>query len=337
MVIKYLGSKRRLLPVLAGLLDELGPLSTAADLFAGTTRVGRLLKRRGLHVHSNDTSASSEVLGRAAIATDAREVDRAALAALLDDLQHTPPGPGWFTRLYAEEARYLHPDNAGRIEAIRARIERELPDEPLRSLALASLLVAADRVDSTTGLQMAYLKSWAPRALQPLRLALPELLDGPGSVSRQDAALCARELPAVDLAYLDPPYNQHSYLGNYHVWETLVLFDEPETYGVARKRADVRTRKSPWNSRRRIRGAFAELLDAVDARWIVVSFSDEGFLAAEEIETLLATRGPVRTVEVPDHPRYVGARIGIHNPAGEKVGTVGHLTNTECLFVVETS
>ena len=33
------------------------------------------------------------------------------------------------------------------------------------------------------------------------------------------------------------------------------------------------------------------------------------------------------------HGRYVGAKIGIHNPRGERVGTVGHLTNVEHLFI----
>ena len=34
-----------------------------------------------------------------------------------------------------------------------------------------------------------------------------------------------------------------------------------------------------------------------------------------------------------DFKRYVGAQIGIHNPAGERVGSVSHLRNTEWLFV----
>ena len=34
-----------------------------------------------------------------------------------------------------------------------------------------------------------------------------------------------------------------------------------------------------------------------------------------------------------DSKRYVGAQIGIHNPAGEKVGTVGRLRNVEYLLV----
>ncbi len=334
MTIKYIGSKRLLVPHIEALVSELPGVETVADLFTGTTRVAQALKRRGLRVHANDVLAHGEVLARASIATDGDTVDPFALRALLDDLQATPPEPGYFTRTFCEEARFLHPDNGARVDAIRARIGRELPDEPLRSLALASLLLGADRVDSTTGVQMAYLKRWAPRALRPLELPTPTLIPGPGGVSRTDAAECARRLGPVDLAYLDPPYNQHSYLGNYHVWETLLRGDEPEAYGKARKRVDCRTRKSPWNSTRRIRGALDELLEAVDARWLLVSFNDEGALTTREIHERLATRGEVRRVDV-EHPRYVGARIGIHNPKGEKVGTVGRTRNTECLFLVE--
>jgi len=53
---------------------------------------------------------------------------------------------------------------------------------------------------------------------------------------------------------------------------------------------------------------------------------------ADEIEALLAGRGHVGAVAVP-RPRYVGARIGIHDPSGRRVGTVSHLSNTEHLFV----
>ena len=34
-----------------------------------------------------------------------------------------------------------------------------------------------------------------------------------------------------------------------------------------------------------------------------------------------------------DSKRYVGAQIGIHNPAGEKVGEVGHLRNLEYVVI----
>ena len=47
---------------------------------------------------------------------------------------------------------------------------------------------------------------------------------------------------------------------------------------------------------------------------------------------LLRPRGYVGVVAV-DHKRYVGARIGIYNPSGERVGKVSHVDNKELFFV----
>ena len=41
----------------------------------------------------------------------------------------------------------------------------------------------------------------------------------------------------------------------------------------------------------------------------------------------------MRAVTV-ERPRYVGARIGIHDPSGNRVGTVSHVRNRETLWVV---
>ena len=46
---------------------------------------------------------------------------------------------------------------------------------------LTSLIEAADRVDSTTGVQMAYVKQWATRSHKDLELRLPELIAGSGT------------------------------------------------------------------------------------------------------------------------------------------------------------
>jgi adenine-specific DNA-methyltransferase len=180
---------------------------------------------------------------------------------------------------------------------------------------------------------MAYLKQWSARSANPLRLRLPELLPGAGSASCLEALEAADRFEA-DVAYLDPPYNQHSYLGNYHVWETLVRGDEPEVYGVACKRIDVRERGSAFNRRGLMEQAFSNVLERVRARRLVVSFSDEGFLTLPRLRELLARRGDVHEVSVA-HPRYIGHRLGVYNPQGEKVGTPGAAKNREHLFVVE--
>ncbi len=309
-----------------------GKPRTALDLFSGTSRVGHALKREGVRVHANDHNEYAHVLAGCYVAADARRWQVAA-ERLIAELDRLPGRAGWFTETYAVRSRYLQPSNAARAEAIRARIAALALPPGLQAVALTSLVEAADRVDSTVGLQMAYLKAWSARSAQPLRLRVPELLAGEGSASCLDAIEAAEQFEA-DVAYLDPPYNQHSYLGNYHVWETLVRFDEPEVYGVACKRADVRERGSAFNRRGSMERAFGAVLERVRARRLVVSFNDEGYLSLERLRELLAARGDVREVSV-EHPRYIGHRLGVYNPQGEKVGTPGPSRNREHLFVVE--
>ena len=79
--------------------------------------------------------------------------------------------------------------------------------------------------------------------------------------------------------------------------------------------------------------ALCEVIDAVDARTLLVSFNDEGFVSEEELVAMLAAHGEVAVARF-DYKRYVGAQIGIHNPDGERVGSVGKLRNRELLFAV---
>ncbi len=330
-MIKYLGSKRTLVPVIGAVASAL-PARSAVDLFAGTTRVGQELRRRGLAVVSNDVTAFSQAFGLAYIAAGA-EVDRDRLRRLLARLAALPPLDGYVTETFCRASRYFRPENGMRIDAVRAGIDRLELDPVERGLLLTSLVEAADRVDSTCGVQMAYLKRWAARASNRLELREPEPIAGPpGTVDCADANDLAPTLAGIDLAYLDPPYNQHSYLGNYHVWETLVRGDEPDHYGVACKRADCRTRRSAYNSRRDAWAALDDLLGRLATPWVVVSLSDEGFHDPAAVEERLRGRGHVGVLHV-DFKRYVGAQIGIHNPAGERVGRVSHLRNTEWILV----
>ncbi len=156
------------------------------------------------------------------------------------------------TETFCRRSRFFQPFNGERIDAIRDGIERDFVGHPLHPILLTSLIEAADRVDSTTGVQMAYVKQWAPRSFNHLELRVPELMLGTGTAVRGDACELARCLGHFDVAYLDPPYNQHRYFTNYHVWETLVAWDAPEHYGVACKRVDARDEatKSVFNSKR---------------------------------------------------------------------------------------
>ena len=329
-VIKYLGSKRVLLPRILQQIEPLPKVRRVLDLFSGTARVGHALKARGYQVHANDHNAYAATLATCYVQAD-RNLWVAPAERLIAELNLLSGAPGWFTETFCVRSRYLQPNNGERVDAIRERIARLALEPELEAIVLVSLMEAADRVDSTTGVQMAYLKRWAARSYHPLRLRMPEVLAGTGSASCLEAVEAAARTEA-DLAYLDPPYNQHSYLGNYHVWESLVRWDKPEVYGIAMKRTDVRERPSAFNRRTEIEEALRAVVLSVRARWLLVSFSDEGHLSPETVEKMLCERGEVRRFEIP-YRRYVGHQIGIYNPEGVKVGTPGHGRNCEMLFL----
>lgn len=334
-MIKYLGSKRLFVPLITEVVAGLGDVRSVVDLFSGTSRVGHALKARGYRVLANDHNAYARALAGCYVRADAEDVSREA-AQLVGEFNAMPGKAGYFTETFCVRSRFFQPKNGERVDAIREAIAAKGLRPALEDVMLVSLMEAADRVDSTTGVQMAYLEDWAPRASKDLELRVPEVLPrarhGQGEAHQLDALDAAARLEA-DLFYLDPPYNQHKYLGNYHAWESLVRWDKPEVYGVACKRVDCRERGSAFNSRPRAFDALRRVVATARCRYLLVSFSDEGFVSREELEALLATRGEVTVLER-DYKRYVGAQIGIYNPRGEKVGKAGKLRNREYLFLV---
>lgn len=334
-MIKYLGSKRTLLPSLVQILRGFPEFRSVADVFAGTSRVGHAFKGAGLKVVANDHNAYAHCLAECYVGTDLEDVERDA-ELLIRELNGMKGRAGYFTQTFCVDSRFFQPHNGERIDAIRDEIDRKGLEPGLRSVVMTSLMEAADRVDSTCGLQMAYVKQWAPRAFNPLVLRMPAVLPavphGRCQALRMDANLAVREMD-VDVAYIDPPYNQHSYLGNYHIWESLVLWDKPEVYGVARKRVDCRERKSDYNSKRLHQTVFEDLVAGVSAPLLLVSFNNEGYQSRPDMERLLAAHGKVFVI-AKDFKRYVGAQIGVYNPDGDKVGTVSHLRNEEYIYLV---
>ena len=328
-MIKYLGSKRRLVPALTELFERSGA-TTALDLFTGTTRVAQAFKDAGGTVTAVDTARYSEVFGRTWIETDADTFDHAGLAEAIAELNALPGVPGYVTDTFCVQSRFFQPHNGERIDSIREAIARDHAGTALEPVLLTSLLLAADKVDSTAGLQMAYIKQWAPRSYKPLALLAPALLPGTGTFVRGDAVDVAGGLGRFDLAYLDPPYNQHRYFTNYHVWETIVAWDHPEHYGVACKRIDARDddTKSVFNRKREMPEALRRTIAAVDAEVVVVSYNDESWVELDELRQMCSVHGEVVALAF-DSKRYIGSQIGIHDPSGNKVGEVSHTRNLE--------
>ena len=173
-MIKYLGSKRTLLPEIVATVARIEGARSVLDLFSGTARVGHALKRAGYRVLSNDHNAYAHTLAACYVEADREDVVADA-ERLIAELNRLPGAAGYFTETFCVKARFFQEKNGARVDAIREEIERKSLSPELRAVLLVSLMEAADRVDSTTGLQMAYLKQWAPRSANELALRRPDV------------------------------------------------------------------------------------------------------------------------------------------------------------------
>src|SRR5688572_32995514 len=100
MPVKYLGSKRVLLPLVLRAIESLAPRGTVLDLFSGTARVGHALKARGYRVLANDHTAFAETFARCYVEADVGDL-AAEVEPLLQELDRLPGCHGWFTETYA--------------------------------------------------------------------------------------------------------------------------------------------------------------------------------------------------------------------------------------------
>ena len=323
--MRYIGNKTRLIPFLLEAVDGLGtPPGVACDPFAGTASVARALKSRGWRVHAGDLMASSYALQVARVELDRTPRFRAGLIdaedsrsgggarvsykKLLAWLDQLPAKSGFLTEHFtpagqsgAEHGRmYFTPENAQRIDTMREVIsewkDAGLVDRPREQLLIATLIEAADRVANTTGVYASFVKSWQPNAGRPLELRplspVSAATSRGSSAFRGAAKELARRVGAVDLAYLDPPYNERQYPAYYHLPELLAEgWDPPPPLRGKTGLIPDEDRRSGWCRRATCESALHELLGALDARHILLSYNDEGLLSVEQIESALREAG----------------------------------------------
>ena len=354
--IKYAGSKLKLLPHILQLAQKTDA-KTVLDGFSGTTRVSQAFAKTGYRVLCNDIAAWSEVFG---VCYLLNRKGRSDYIQLIKHLNTLLPTDGWFTAHYGGSPTAAQADglkkpwqihNTRKLDAIREEIDRLDLTKVERAVALTSLILALDRVDSTLGHFASYLKEWSPRSFNELTLEVPNIFctDAQHEVSRQDIFELVSE-KAVDLAYYDPPYGSNNekmppsrvrYASYYHLWSTVCLNDKPELFGKALRRKDTSDtlassvfeefRRNDHTGRFIAVEAIERLIRNTRARWIILSYSSEGRATAGELNEILRDNGSlVKVVEI-DYKRNVMAEMKLTHDWVRNADK----PNREFLFLIE--
>jgi len=292
------------------------------DAFSGSGVVSRYFKAHATYLASNDIEDFAAVAARCYL-RNRSDVDMQALREIFDDLNRRVDSdgfaPGSIEELYAprdddhitsQDRAFYTRRNARRLDNYRRLLESVDPE--LRDMVLGPLLSEASVHANTAGVFKGFYKDRQTRigrfggsnsdALKrikgEIRLEVPVLsrFECEVEVCQQDANAAVREIHDLDLAYFDPPYNQHPYGSNYFMLNLLVHYKRP-THISHVSGIPVDWRRSNYNIRSRCLPALRDLLQAVDAKFILLSFNDEGFIRPDTMRQLLGEVGHVQVIE----------------------------------------
>jgi len=337
-LIPYIGNKRKLLHLIGEALRSTGCQGgTFVDLFTGSTVVARWAKTAGFRVIANDWEPYSCEIARGTVAlnTPPAFVALGGMDRVFGHLNSLPPLHG-YVAAHLCPADDEHPDvarermfftraNGERIDAMREQLAGWEAEGKVsaheRAYILTALIYATSYASNTSGVFKGFHRGWGGKtstALYRIRgkltLVPPVLFDnGLANLAlREDAQKIAGDLARIadgrpDIVYIDPPYNQHPYGSNYHVLNTVALWDKPplspgiRSGGKVRDKSAIRKdwrtqRRSPYNSQSEALPAFQRLIDSVQARWVLVSYSTDGNMPLREMLSLLASRGDLHVV-----------------------------------------
>lgn len=348
--IRYLGSKRKLADFIDQFIaDKCNDIKTAIDVFTGTTRIAQVLRTfqpDGIKTYTSDLSWASDAYAHAFV----HNKENSHLQCYIDKLNNIKGHEGWISKNYCDvlgqdkktKVRVWTPENGNKADAIRDYIETYNLEHWEKMTLITSLIFALNRVDNTSGFQETYLKEWQKKCFDNLRLELPPLLWHPlirelppiGKHFIGDALQI--DYPEADLAYLDPPYNERDYSTYYHIWDSIVRWDKPEVGLATNRRIDRiashdnydTSLDSPWYSKSTAKVALGNLIDRLKVKYVIISYSNEGFISVEDLEELCYSKGEVDITKV-DYDRYIlSSEI-------RKGGDIPIKKNQELLFLIK--
>lgn len=229
--------------------------------------------------------------------------NRARLERVISYLNGLPDMKGFIYENYSPsgtknkkyQRQFFTDYNAMKIDAIRQKIQEWLDLEMITEeefyILLVSLIDEADYVANMSGTYGAFLKIWRSVALNHLTLKAPELIPSnkEHETHLEDANKLVRKVEA-DILYIDPPYNTRQYAPNFHLPETIARWDNPVIYGKTGLRP-YDNQKSEYNCRAKALLAFRNLIEQSRARYICVSYNDEGIIPQQDMHGVLSNKG----------------------------------------------
>lgn len=353
-LLTYIGNKRLLLPLIQrGLVESLDALGkdrvSFADVFAGSGVVSRMARRWCHTLYVNDFEGYSAFVNRVYHANKS-EVDLGRVdeyRQVVNQRASSYPKEGFIARMYAPandqaiakgDRAFYSRRNALFIDTARQEISR-VPG-PVQPFLLAPLIQRASVHANTSGVFKGFYKNHQgigqfggagkdalKRILEPIEIPLPTLsnFECTTHVTQKEAADFVTSLPEVDLAYFDPPYNQHPYGSNYFMLNLILNYMEPASVspvsGIPKD-----WQRSDYNVRKRAAAALTEALSNCPAKVLMVSYNAEGFIGIQEMTKLLNKLGRL-TVFSREHNTFRGCRNLCNRPTHVK----------EFLFRVERS
>lgn len=334
-IVTYIGNKRHLLDFIGqGVREVQSRLGReklcCLDAFSGSGVVARYLKAHAAELYVNDLEPYAETINRCYLANRGavRELGLEQVHARFcrDVAAQLAPGPVAEHYAPADDSRispgervFYTRRNAEYIDTA-CRLIRALPAE-LQPFLYAPLLYEASVHTNTAGVFKGFYKNAEgvgqfggtgrnalARIMAPISIPMPVFsrFECPCHVLRGDAAAVVRGLPPLDLAYIDPPYNQHPYGSNYFMLNFILDPLAPRTLSPV-SGIPQGWNRSAYNRRREAAEALRGLVESVPARFVLISYNSEGFITRDAMEELLRPLGRV-DVMATDYAAFRGSR-----------------------------
>lgn len=296
--MNYIGSKYKLSEfiktTITSVVGEDLSDKTFCDIFAGTGIVGRKFKNSVKKVIANDFEYYSFVLNKNYIENHEPIPEKDKYLSKLNNLK---PKESFIYQNYCKGSgsgrQYFSDENGKKIDAVRQKIEdwknkEEISDE-LYFFLLSSLIKSADKVANTASVYGAFLKHLKKSAQKELLIEPAEFIinNNEHKVYNEDSNKLIKKIEG-DLLYLDPPYNSRQYGANYHLLNTIALYDSFEPKGKTGLR---NYQKSQYCSKNSVIEVFEELIKEAKFQYIFLSYNNEGLMSVEDIKRIMSRYG----------------------------------------------